>query len=375
MSVRLDGPARPAASSLLVLVLAVVIAGCRASSPGAPVPPVASPSPSAVPSDGPVEPAATPAQAASPSFEGHAAAGLAFVQPAGAGSAVSHIFVVEADGSLRQVTGVSRPESTGATFPVWSPDGSRLLFAPPKIGGASNWAVSVVNADGSDERPVAPLQDEYTGPFSWSPDGTSILYGDLHEADGPMMWLADVASGERRYLGAGSVPRWAGAGDRITFMHLVEGPGDPAPLEPAIFVMGVEDAEPSEFARALDAVWAPDGSAVLIQAAQDRLLMAGADGSNASDFVQGWSPAWSPDGNAVVFAFDHDANGLPVLAAVDRSGQPLWAGAIGASPAWSPDGTRIAVEISYPEPMIQVLDAATGELLWEGRGSQPAWRP
>jgi len=103
--------------------------------------------------------------------------------------------------------------------------------------------------------------------------------------------------------------------------------------------------------------------------------MADADGSGATDFVQGWSPAWSPDGNAVVFAYDHDADGLPVLAAVDRSGQPLWAGAIGAAPAWSPDGTRIAVEISYPEPMIQVLDAATGELLWEGRGSQPAWRP
>ena len=375
MSVRPDGLARRAASSLMLLVLALMIAGCRALVPGAAGSPVAPPSPSVVPSLGPVVPTASPTQAASPSFDGHAAAGLAFVQPTDAGSAVSHVFTVEADGSLRQVTGVSRPESTGASFPVWSPDGSRLMFAPPKIVGASNWAVSVVNADGSDERPVAPLQDEYTGPFSWSPDGTSILYGDLHEADGPMMWLADVSSGERRYLGAGSVPRWVGGGDLIAFVHSVEGPGDPAPLEPAIFTMGVEDAQPIEFARALDAVWAPDGSAVLIQAAQDRLLMADADGSNSTDFVRGWSPAWSPDGSRVVFAYDHDADGLPVLAAVDRSGQPLWAGAIGVSPAWSPDGTRIAVEISYPEPMIRVLDAGSGELLWEGRGSQPTWRP
>ena len=101
--------------------------------------------------------------------------------------------------------------------------------------------------------------------------------------------------------------------------------------------------------------------------------MADADGSNPRDLAGGYSPVWSPDGTRVLLGYDTNTDGLPVLALVDLEGAEIWSGAIGAAPTWSPDGTRIAVEIAYPEPMVQVLDAATGEVLWEIEGCQPNW--
>jgi Tol biopolymer transport system component len=210
--------------------------------------------------------------------------------------------------------------------------------------------------------------------FDWSVDGSSVLFFDLHPFDGPMMWLADVATGDVRPLGAGSEPRWLPDG-RIAFTGSVEGEGDPAPIIPVINVMDLATGERTEIARASAAAWAPDGASVLIQADEDELVMADADGSNPTPFVNGWSPVWSPDGSSVVFAYDHNADGLPLVAAVDREGRRLWSGVIGESAAWSADGTRLAVEIRYPEPTVRVIDARTGDMLWETDGSQPAWRP
>ena len=60
---------------------------------------------------------------------------------------------------------------------------------------------------------------------------------------------------------------------------------------------------------------------------------------------------------------------------MDREGTVLWSGVVGSSPAWSPDGSRLAVQVDYPEQMVVVLDAETGDMLWETPGSMPAWRP
>ena len=91
------------------------------------------------------------------------------------------------------------------------------------------------------------------------------------------------------------------------------------------------------------------------------------------DLGHGILPVWSPDGTRIVFGYDNDQTGTPVLAVVDLEGERVWSGRPGAAPTWSPDGTRIAVEVPYPEPMVPVLDAASGDVLWEVEGSQPGW--
>ena len=77
---------------------------------------------------------------------------------------------------------------------------------------------------------------------------------------------------------------------------------------------------------------------------------------------------WSPDGTRILLGYDTNQDGLPILALVDLDGAEIWSAVVGSAATWSPDGTRVAVEIVYPEPKIQVIDAASGEVLWEVEG-------
>jgi Tol biopolymer transport system component len=153
--------------------------------------------------------------------------------------------------------------------------------------------------------------------------------------------------------------------------------GHPDALTPFVFVMDLDDGQPREFARATRATWSPDGSRVLIEEDNGaRLIMADADGSNRRDFVLGGAPVWSPDGSRIAYTTPgHDDSGQPFLAVVDVDGREIWSGVVGQAPSWSPDGSRLAIEIRHPEMMVEVLDAASGESLWQTPGTGPAWRP
>ena len=352
-----------------VTILALVLAACAAPTGASPD---ATPSPSGPPAtDAPEatsDPSASPE--ATPAFEGHPAAGLALVQfPGGPDDPASQIFVVEADGSLRQVTGLEG--GIGAAFPVWSPDRSQIAFGPPKVGFSGiNGQVSVINADGSGERVlgVGQLHD-------WSPDGTRLI---IHEKDDVTsdpfeLWITDVASGEVvAELGAGFRGQWIDDGT-VGVQRIV--PADSGVYEDALYIQPLDGGEqvqlPAE--SMTEATWSPDGSQVLL-VHEGSISLADADGSNARDLAGGYLPSWSPDGTRVLLAYGTNQDGLPILALVDLEGSEIWSGVAGSGATWSPDGTRVAVEITYPEPMVQVIEASTGEVLWELEGaSQPNW--
>jgi Tol biopolymer transport system component len=143
----------------------------------------------------------------------------------------------------------------------------------------------------------------------------------------------------------------------------------------ALHVMPATGGEAEMIAEETAAYWSPDGSAVLLE--HDGVLsVADADFSGARQLVNGFSPVWAPDARSFVFAYDHDADANPVLALVDLEGSTLWSGVPGSLPTWSPDGTRLAVEVYRPEtPVIQVIDVASGTVVYELEGRQPAWRP
>ena len=350
-------------------VLALLLAACAAppaASPSASAPP---PSPAPSGTDAPEatpEPSASPS--AAPSFEGHPATGLALVQFPDPGSPASQVFVVEDDGSLRQLTGLDG--GIGASSPVWSPDRSQIAFGPPKVGFPGiNGQVSVINADGSDERVlgVGELQ-------RWSPDGARLLIHEKDDvtADPWEIWIQDVATGEiTMEIGPGFEGQWVDD-HTIGFRRAI--PTNDSSYADALYIQALDGSEPVQLPAESETVaaWSPDGSQVLL-AHENSIVVADADGSNSRDLAGGYSPVWSPDGTRVLLGYDTSQDGLPVLALVDLEGEEIWSGAIGAAPTWSPDGTRIAVEIAYPEPMVQVLDAATGEVLWEIEGSQPNW--
>ena len=323
------------------------------------------------------DPATSPAAQPNDFGDQHVAAGLAFVRFVDDDSPVSQVFVVEPDGELRQLTGGGPASRVGASRPLWSPDRSQVAFGPPKTGAGPDQQLSVINADGTDERPIAVLREEYSGPFGWSPDGKRLLWGDFDNFGGPAMWVADVGTGEVTPLGAGHVPRWLPDGRQVSFVRGVEGrvEGNPAALTQVVYILDLETGDEREFATARDAIWSPDGTAVLLEDENGSLLMADADGSDPRELVTGSDPVWSPDSTRVVFAYDVNQDGLPLLAVVDRDREPLWSRLVGSSPTWSPDGSRLAVEILHPNLLVNVVDAANGEVLWQTRGEHPAWAP
>jgi Tol biopolymer transport system component len=94
------------------------------------------------------------------------------------------------------------------------------------------------------------------------------------------------------------------------------------------------------------------------------------------ELVTGYNAIWSPDGARVAFAYDFDSDANPIHAIVDLEGQTIASDIRGSSLTWSPDGTRVAVEVyALPIPVAQVIEVATGEVLWDEEGIQPAWRP
>ena len=70
--------------------------------------------------------------------------------------------------------------------PVWSPDGSRLVFASNRSGVAKLYQ-KLANGTGSDEALVKSA--ESAGPQDWSADGKFILYGVLSPRTSNDLWI------------------------------------------------------------------------------------------------------------------------------------------------------------------------------------------
>ena len=59
-------------------------------------------------------------------------------------------------------------------YPVWSPDGSSLMFGSDRDGGVFNLYQKLANGAGNDERVVKSTDN--MAPNSWSPDGRALVY-------------------------------------------------------------------------------------------------------------------------------------------------------------------------------------------------------
>jgi Tol biopolymer transport system component len=320
--------------------------------------------------DSPSPESSTPTAPSQPGVvDASVAAGLALVRPV---DGVPQVFVIGEDGSARQVSGLGEHASVAVLLPIWSPDRTRLALRPQWVGSGPYPRLWVVNADGTRQRELAEVGEN----ISWSPDSTTLLYEDSGltvdtTGEPPRLWLLDVASGEARVIGRGTSPQWLAGGERIAYRPIPTGPVEDE-AQP-IVIMRLPRGEPREVVVARDAWWSPGSELLLLQQA-DGLHLAGPDGSGDRLLVDGFSPVWSPDGSRV--AYQHGVTleeALPIIGVVDVEGNVLWSDVVAGEPAWSPDGMKLAVEVGLDDPSIAILDAATGEVIWELEGTDPAW--
>ncbi len=102
---------------------------------------------------------------------------LVFSMPEGE-DGFNQIFSMNIDGTeLTQLTFLERND---AYSPSWSPDGKHIVFTSSYLGTSAGPAVYLMNADGTNFRPMKPSPDStaaYFGKYpKWSPDGTMITF-------------------------------------------------------------------------------------------------------------------------------------------------------------------------------------------------------
>jgi Tol biopolymer transport system component len=187
----------------------------------------------------------------------------------------------------------------GATFPDFSPDGSRIAFNS-RPAGAPGVDIYVMNADGSDlvRLTNAPGPDRYP---AWSPDGRKIVF-------------------ESQRTGVNQV--WAMNADGSDQTQLT-------------FDATQKDQTPE---------WSPDGTTIAyivdtVATGGGDIWLMNADGSGQHPLTNGpeleFGPVWSPDGTQLAF-LDNSDRTVYVMNADGTARRPVHPGGVQFVPAWQP---------------------------------------
>lgn len=138
------------------------------------------------------------------------------------------IYAINRDGSrLRVLTDQAR-EGFVLSAPVWSPDGTQILFIEgqynPPYGGGEPTRVMIMDADGSHVRELFEIES-YLSRIAWSPDGTRLAFladfNSFQGADGtPSLYIANLDGSDLHTIPAhepSSPPVWSPDGDYIAY--------------------------------------------------------------------------------------------------------------------------------------------------------------
>lgn len=185
-----------------------------------------------------------------------------------------------------------------------SPDGTQFayLFRPE---GSAKQEIFLMNADGSNQRPLSTNHPEYTGPsfLDWSPDGNSIVLAS--DSNGYDIFTTGVDGKNVLQLthdpDPDRSPSWSSNGEKIVFISSSN-----------VYTMNADGTERKQLTNEGNGdtpVYSPDGNWIaFLLAKQDYkyyVYVMNVDGTNQrqlSDIEASWdSLAWSPDGKWIAF--------------------------------------------------------------------------
>lgn len=307
-----------------------------------------------------------------------------------------------------------------ATWPVWSPDRTRIAFivADPTDPSSLSGTLYVVGTDG---RGLTKFAEQVLLRWwpAWSPDGTRIAYSSVEAFDSTRfegtigVRVLDTRTGIEtdltgdRFAYAGP-PTWSPAGDRLAFVkreidatEADEGRGvrfgDGDVLVMTLATGATTNLTSGRLPEVFRVAWSPRDEHLLVLA-QQASAGVNADLSSAHllDVITGdltqvsdvgtdaGMPAWSPDGAR----FAYVENGIRVRVRT-LQGEAMTldaAGTLGGFLSWSPDGGALlaaSADAVAPSTIIDLTQGTTARTfpldhdMAQGSGvaAPPQWTP
>jgi TolB protein len=217
----------------------------------------------------------------------------------------NQLCIINADGTDYQQ--LSSQEISNDYYPVFSPNGSQLMFASNRKGAFDIYLMVF------GQRELFQITNNIGNIVSpdFSPDGTRVIFANQTGDTPPAIWMVNLDGSDPRlfYAGPGAIVAVAWSPDGRTIAYAME---SDLPSQYQIFLMDVDSANQRQLTNGMEGIggslsWSPDSQSLLIYAGpvggRDIFRINAATGAltQLTDGGNNASPCYSPDGTLIVF--------------------------------------------------------------------------